>query len=132
MAQEKIVVDTDVIIDAFEQGRTDLILWLAARDAYISYVTLYEYLWGYARIGRDVEEEKRALEKVVAVVYPTQEILLEALKIDTGLAARGERVPQADVIIAATAITLDAPLATRNRRHFERMERYGLRLAEPP
>ena len=132
MAEERIVVDTDVLIEAFERGKKGLIFWLASRDTYISYVSLYEYLWGFARIGGDVDAEKKALEKVVKVVYPTQELLLKAMRIDVDLAARGEKVPQADILVAATALTLRAPLATRNRRRFERMTRYGLRLEEPP
>jgi len=125
---EKVVVDTSVVVEVLEEGDEQLLLELARREAYVSYVTLYEYLWGYCYLGRDYREEKEALEKLFRVVYPTQEVLLKAMEIDVNLARRGEKVPQADVVIAATAIALGAPLLTRDLRHFPRMERFGLKV----
>ena len=125
---EKVVVDTSVVVRVLEEGDEELLLELARRDAYISYVTLYEYLWGYRYLGRDYLAEKEAVEKLFHVVYPTQEVLLKAMEIDVDLTKRGTRVPQADIIIAATAIVLQAPLLTTDLKHFPRMERYGLRV----
>jgi len=125
---EKVVVDTSVVVEILEKGDRDLLYKVAARDAYISYVTLYEYLWGFCYIGRDYLREKEVLEKIFRVVYPTQEIVLRAIEMDVDLAKRGEKVPQADIIIAATAIALGAPLFTKDPRHFPKLERYGLRV----
>lgn len=125
---EKVVVDTSVVVEVLEEGDERLLLELARREAYVSYVTLYEYLWGYRYLGRDYRREKEALEKLFRVVYPTQEVLLKAMEIDVDLAKKGERVPQADVVIAATAIALKAPLLTRDLRRFPRMKRYGLKV----
>jgi len=126
---EKVVVDTSVIIEIFEEGNKDLLFKIASYDAYISYVSLYEYLWGYRYIGRDYVDEKKVLEGFFKVVYPTQEILLKALEIDVDLTKRGERIPQADIFIGATAIVLKARLVTRDVRHFPKMEKYGLKIA---
>ena len=125
---EKVVVDTSVVVEVMEEGDERLLLELARREAYVSYVTLYEYLWGYCYLGRDYRVEKKVLEKLFHVVYPTQEVLLKALEMDVDLVKRGMRIPQADILIAATAIALKAPLLTRDLRHFPRMEDYGLKI----
>ena len=125
---EKVVVDTSVVVRVLEEGDEELLLELARREAYVSYVTLYEYLWGYRYLGRDYLAEKEVLEKLFRVVYPSQEVLLKAMEMDVDLAKRGVKVPQADIIVAATAIVLQAPLLTADLRHFSRMERYGLKV----
>jgi predicted nucleic acid-binding protein len=51
---------------------------------------------------------------------------MKALEIDVALAKEGLRVPQADIIIAATAIAAGAPLLTRDLRHYPRLKRFGV------
>jgi len=123
---KKIVVDTSVVIDILERNNKILLLKIAQYDAYISYITLYEYLYGYCYLGKDYFKEKSIVEKLFQVVYPTQELLLKAMEIDVDLSKRGERIPQADIMIAATAILLKAPLLTKDLRHFQKIEKYGL------
>ncbi len=125
---EKVVADTSVVVEVLEEGDEKLLLELARREAYISYVTLYEYLWGYCYLRRDYLLEKKVVEKLFRVIYPTQEILVKAMEMDVDLARRGVRVPQVDLVIAATAITLQAPLLTKDLRHFPRMKKYGLKI----
>jgi len=88
------------------------------------YVALYEYFWSYCYIGRDYHREEAVLEKLSQVVYPSRELPLKAMEINIDLARRG-RAPQADVMIAATAILFGASLLTKDERRFPRMERYG-------
>jgi len=123
---EKVVVDTSVLIDALEEGDEELLAALVEREVLVPYVALYEYLYGYLYLGRDAEKEKRVLEKLFTIVYPDQQVLMKALEIDVALAKEGLRVPQADIIIAATAIAAGAPLLTRDLRHYPRLKRFGL------
>ena len=125
---KKIVVDTSVVIGILERNNKTLLLKIAQYDAYISYVTLYEYLYGYCYLGKDYFKEKNVVEKLFQVVYPTQELLLKAMEIDVDLSKKGEKVPQTDIVIATTAILLKAPLLTKDLRHFQQMEKYGLRV----
>ncbi len=125
---KKIVVDTSVVIDILERNNKTLLLKIAQYDVYISYVTLYEYLYGYCYLGKDYFKEKNVVEKLFQVVYPTQELLLKAMEIDVDLSKKGEKVPQTDIVIAATAILLKAPLLAKDLRHFQQMEKYGLRV----
>jgi len=125
---EKILVDTDVLIEAFERRNEAILGKLFNYNIYVSYVSLYEYLYGFKYIGKDVVKEKDMLEKVVNIVYPSQDVILKALEIDVDLSRKGEKIPQADIIIAATAIVLGMPLYTMDLTHFSRLKRYGLKL----
>lgn len=125
---EKILVDTDVLIEAFERRNEAILGKLFNYNIYVSYVSLYEYLYGFKYIGKDVVKEKDMLEKVVNIVYPSQDVILKALEIDVDLSGKGEKIPQADIIIAATAIVLGMPLYTMDLTHFSRLKRYGLKL----
>jgi predicted nucleic acid-binding protein len=126
---KKVVVDTSVLVDALEEGDEELLAALVEREVLVPYVALYEYLYGYLYLGRDAEKEKRVLEKLFTIVYPDQQVLMKALEIDVALAKEGLRVPQADIIIAATAIAAGAPLLTRDLRHYPRLKRFGLEVA---
>ncbi len=125
---EKVVIDTTVLIDALERGNEGLLLKLTRLEALVPYVALYEYLWGYLYLGRDYRKEKEVVEKLFVVVYPDQRILLRAMELDVQLAKQGLRIPQADLLIAATALTLGAPLLTMDAKHYERLRGFGLRV----
>jgi predicted nucleic acid-binding protein len=123
---KKVVVDTSVLVDALEEGDEELLAALVEREVLVPYVALYEHLYGYLYFGKDAEKEKRVLEKPFTIVYPDQQVLMKALEIDVALAKEGLRVPQADIIIAATAIAAGAPLLTRDLRHYPRLKRFGV------
>lgn len=56
-----------------------------------------------------------------------QRVADEAVRIAQGIRKRGEgNIGMADLFIAATAVVHDLPLATLNKKHFQRVE--GLRL----
>ena len=55
---EKIVVDTSILIDVLENGDEELFMKLSSRIALVPFVALYEYLYGYAYLGKSVEREK--------------------------------------------------------------------------
>lgn len=125
---EKIVVDTSILIEVLERGEEQLLLKLARVEALVPHVALYEYLWGYLYSGRDHLREKEVVEKLFTVVYLNQEILLKAMELDVQLAKKGVKVPQADLLIAATALTLGAPLLTKDLKHYERLREHGLEI----
>ena len=70
---------------------------------------LYEYLYGYAYIGKDYLEEKDFVEEGFTVVYPTQEIILKAMELDVRLSKAGLKVSQSDILVAATASLWTSP-----------------------
>jgi predicted nucleic acid-binding protein len=125
---EKIVVDTSILIGVLENGDKELFMKLSSRIALVPFVALYEYLYGYAYLGKSVEREKNVIEKLFSVVFLDQNILMKALELDVALSKEGYKVPQADVVIAATAISLGLPLLTRDLRHYPRFQKHGLKL----
>ena len=66
------------------------------------------------------------LLKSLVVYHATGEIMRKFGDLKASLERQGRRVDDADVIIAATALTLDATLATGNSRHFARFD--GLKI----
>ncbi len=75
---------------------------------------------------RDFEIAKQKLERVFTVLPPTNDILRKTIEIYRDLKFKGELIDERDLIVAATAISNDLPLLTRNRRHYERLLKYGL------
>ena len=124
-------MDTDVLINALERRDLELLRRLLRYKVYVPFVVLYEYLYGYAYIGKDYLKEKELVEEGFKVVYPTQEVILKAMELDVALSKAGLKVSQGDILVAATAITLNRPLATFNLKHFERFNKYGLVLIDP-
>ena len=66
------------------------------------------------------------LLKSLVVYHTTDEIMRKFGGLKALLERQGRRIDDADVIIAATALTLDATLATGNTGHFARFD--GLKI----
>jgi tRNA(fMet)-specific endonuclease VapC len=100
----------------------------------ISVITLAELQHG---VGRAANSEQRTKRKQfitdvissVSVIEVNVEIALRAGDLDSELQMRGEGLPLDDLIIAATALVLNAVLVTGNTRHFSRVS--GLQLGQP-
>jgi len=122
------VLDTSVLIDIFDRGNEKLLEYILRKYKmiYIPWIVLYEYLYGHKYLGRDINERKKAVEKLGIIYSISQEVLLKALEIDISLRKKGNIIPFSDVIIAATTIILKAELVTLDKRHYERIA--GLKL----
>ncbi len=112
------MLDTSIIIEAlkgstsYEQGK-------------ISVLTLLEFL-------RGIPSEKRAaakslLEDAYDVVGMTNSVVLKYCELYESLKKDGRLLPDADLIIAATALAVGEPIVTRDRG-FRRLEKSGLKL----
>ncbi|AGK60042.1 putative nucleic acid-binding protein, contains PIN domain [Archaeoglobus sulfaticallidus PM70-1] len=124
--------DTSFVIDLFKHDKkalkkaeeTDSSPSIKA----ISVVTAHEVLRGLHYIG---DEEKLKLGEAslsrFEIIPYTYEIAKRAAEIDASLIKKGEMLPFPDVVIAATAITYDLSLVTRED-HFKRIE--GLEVEE--
>jgi len=112
------ILDTDVVVELIRNGRYE------AGD--ISIITLIEVLRGL-----DPEKEgkvKELLEKSFNVLNLNNDIVRTYCRLYRGLREKGEALPDADLIIAATAMTHNVPLKSRDE-HFVRLEEYGLIIA---
>ncbi len=123
----KTCLDTNVLI---ELARRKLIRYIDREDQlYIPWIVAYEYIRGLAYLGRDTGLVKHELESRFNIIYPTNSILVKAVEIYLSLRKRGELIPDPDILIAASCIANNIPLATMNRSHFDRIE--GLELVDP-
>ncbi|RLE81541.1 MAG: type II toxin-antitoxin system VapC family toxin [Thermoprotei archaeon] len=117
---KRVLIDTDVLID-IEKG------FIEPPNAicFISIITLYEYIRGKA----DSAEAKELLEEAFSIVPLDNSVLLKASEIWRSLKRRGQLIDERDLLIGATAIVKNMPLATKNIKHYERLTVYGLNFA---
>ncbi|MGC8932368.1 MAG: type II toxin-antitoxin system VapC family toxin [Candidatus Methanodesulfokora sp.] len=119
MILKEILIDTDVLIDV-ERGKAEL----PRAQIAVSCITLYEFIRGRG----DYLALKEELEKAFTVVPLSNDVLIKAVEIYRELKSSGEVIDERDLLIGATAIALNIPLKTRNRSHYERLAKYGLKL----
>jgi len=112
-----ILFDTDAIIEMLRKKRYEL--------GAISVVTLIEVLRGL-----NAEKRKRAkvlLEESFDILNLNNEVIETYCSIYQKLRKEGLIIPDADLLIAATAISNNMTLKTRDE-HFKRLEFLGLKL----
>ncbi|MGQ0568853.1 MAG: type II toxin-antitoxin system VapC family toxin [Armatimonadota bacterium] len=128
-----IVIDSSVLI-AVERGRLSLAEHVVGQEqesVVLSALTASELLHGVYR----AEDQQRKLQRErfvegILARFPIVEFGIETARVHARLwaelAARGELVGAHDLIIAATAITLDFQVVTVNARDYQRIP--GLRV----
>ena len=98
----------------------------------ISVITVHEYLRGIYYLYWDREELRDKLREAredlrrFEIIPFDEEIAEVAAEIDAKLVRSGTPIGYPDVVIAATALSRDLTLVTRNVRHFSLIE--GLRV----
>ena len=123
-----VVVDSCVFIEYFRsknKANTLLsMLYQQQRELFVSAIAKYEVLSGVHE--RDLPEWQRVFENIAVLAFDDS-IILTARDVYRPLRRESKLVSLGDLLIAATAIANDMPLATLNRNHFERIQ--DLRLA---
>lgn len=93
----------------------------------ISIVTLIEVLRGVKAEKRTAVKE--ALEESFTVIGLDNSVILAYCELYDKLRSEGEPVPDADLLIAATAVAHDLELKSRDK-HFEKLRKHGLKLEQ--
>ena len=127
------LVDPDWIISGLAglPPSVTLLADLERQGLAVSVVTLaevFEGAWGH----RDPVEQLaryRAFLAGFAVLDVTEPVVEVFARIRADLRRQGNRLPDLDLLIAATALHHDLTLLTRNVRHFERVP--GLQFHSP-
>jgi tRNA(fMet)-specific endonuclease VapC len=92
-----------------------------------SVITEFEVLRGLRRKGSvELIEQFERICGSSEIIPVSSQIVDIASNIYADLSRRGQMLADADILIAATAIAADCPLATNNVRHFSRID--GLRI----
>ena len=111
------LIDTSIAIDSLQYD--------TPRAGSISVITLLELLRGVTEDRRP--ELKMYLEGCYPVLGLDNDTVLEYCRVFESLRSKGEMIQEADMIIAATAISKGMELETDDE-HFTRLVGYGLKL----
>lgn len=124
------LIDTDILVFALRQQPQVLRNFQsrAALRKRMSVISYGELLYGAARSARPQDNAQRVLHiaSVIPVIDVTSTIMETFASIKSELASLGVRLEIMDLLIAATARSLDCVLVTNNERHFSKIP--GLRL----
>jgi predicted nucleic acid-binding protein len=113
MAKVSVLVDTDIFIDYFNQGRFHALFDSTRFTIYYSTITKKELL---TKPGlRDTERESIQAELSRCRLITLSDSITARY---SDLRRRFPALDKADALIAATALVKRLPLMTRNKRHF--------------
>ena len=112
--------DTSVVVEMLRRGEY--------REGSISIITLIEVLRGVS--GERRRRVKELLEEAFEVHSLSNDVILKYCELYDALKARGELIPDAALLIAATALSKGEVLVTKDK-HFERLRREGLNVTLP-
>ena len=116
-----VVIDSSVFIKHWRsKNRANTLLseLFRQRKVYVSAVAKYEVLAGVGE--KDMHEWQQIFEDVT--VLPFDEAAIDTARmIFRQLKQENKMVSLGDILIAATAMANDLPLATLNQNHFERI-----------
>ncbi|MGN6354940.1 MAG: type II toxin-antitoxin system VapC family toxin [Parafilimonas sp.] len=123
MANKVILVDTSILIDYYRKTDKEKSVWIGlVRQGYsfaISVITKYEI---YSGATTSQLSFWNSILQIVAII-PFDEVSVDtAVAINSQLKKKRKQINIADLFIAATAVANNLPLATLNKRHFDRIE----------
>ncbi len=112
------LIDTSILIRDLREGMH--------RTGYVSVITLIEILRGVGEEKRG--EVKQLLEEAFDVIPITNPVIEIYCMLHSHLKEKGTTLPDADILIAASAIAEDLILLTRDKG-FSRLEKMGLKIS---
>jgi len=115
------LLDTDIVIELLRERRHEV--------GAISIITLIEVLRGLETKKR--HRVKELLEESFTIFDLDNEVIETYCTLFHKLRENGASLPDADLLIAATAMSHDITLKTKDE-HFERLKKLGLKLAQTP
>ena len=119
----KVLLDSSVLIEMFRKKDKEKTLFfnlsLSYRDLCISSITYYEIGIGNRRSHTDYWE---LLSENLNLIPLDKVCSTSAVKIYLDLLKRNKMIDLADILIGATAIANNIPIATLNVKHFERID----------
>jgi len=123
MADKVILVDTSILIDFYRKTDKNNSAWVTlTRQGYsfsISVITKYEIYAGAT--ANQLEFWNNLLQAVIVIPFD-EAATNKAVEINASLKRKRKQIDLADLLIAATAVAKNMPLATLNVKHFERID----------
>ena len=121
MENRRILVDTSIFIDYFrKEKKQNTKLYKLRKNGYeivTSSICYFEYMSG----SKNGEFDMLLFKNIVVIDFDKEQAYI-ASRIFKDLKQRNALIEFRDILISSSAIALDIPLATLNRKHFERIE----------
>lgn len=122
----KYLLDTNVIVDHLRGKRAVTPDYLEAGSV-VSVITQAELFYGAYRSKRsryNLNKIKEMFADLKIEIQPLEEDVLDRYgRLKVKLEKKGRRLDEFDLLIAATALSFDLILVTRNTKHFSRVPR---------
>jgi tRNA(fMet)-specific endonuclease VapC len=124
-------MDTDVCVELLRGNKRVMEhRQKSADEVAISFLTMGELFYGAERSSRPLHNRELVERFLLSVIcLQSDRPLMEKFgTLKAELVARGEILPDADILIAATALTCGGSLVSGNRAHFRRF--VGLKIMD--
>ncbi|MBK9330156.1 MAG: type II toxin-antitoxin system VapC family toxin [Sphingobacteriales bacterium] len=123
MANKIILADTSILIDFFRKtDKSNSVLLGLVKKGYsfkISAITEFEI---YSGTNKDqLTFWNELLEKIEVLAFD-KDVVKVAVELNNALKRKRKQIDMADLFIAATAVSNKLPIATLNKKHFERID----------
>ena len=119
-----ILIDTDICIELLRGNRQILEKRLAcSAEIAVAFMTVAELFYG-AEKSQKRKENLGLVDRFllsVRIMHTDSDIARKFGQLKAGFAQDGRMLPDADLLIAATALARDAILVTGNVKHFQRI-----------
>lgn len=127
MGNTMIIVDTDVLIEIFDEKSTKGIVALkkieeTGEDVAITSLSLHEILYGVHKYGKKKIKE---IEQLETIEFNHDDAILSS-KLELQCEKKGKKIARIDTMIAAIVINRRAKLFTFNQKHFENISELSL------
>lgn len=125
MANSRLGIDTDIIVDYLRRRNDILEQAIAQFDCLFTAITVYELEIGLVRAPNQYNVLQDLLG-LVSVLPLDRDAARAAAQVYERLRAQGLAIGLQDTLIAGTCIAQDVPLLTRNIGHFGRIHELTL------
>ncbi|USZ67466.1 PIN domain-containing protein [Halorussus salilacus] len=120
------ILDTTFLVDVLnsEDDVAELVADLDASGTSMVAATTVMELWEGIHRADAMEREREAVEELLEGLREVpfdRDCAMKAGEVHADLLSDGRRIDVEDVMIGATALVHDVPVATRNVSHFERI-----------
>ena len=112
------IIDTSAFIEMIRKGEFI--------EGSLSVVTVIEILRGVKPGKR--KKVKKLLEESFEIIHIGNNVIAKYCELYDALKSKGELIPDADLIIASTALARNETLLTKDIRHFVRLKDLGLKI----
>ena len=124
MAGQTIMIDTSILLDYYRKTDKENSVWIRLiREGFrfaISSVTKYELYSGATSLQVSFWDDVLKSLEVISLDEASVDI---AVEINAVLKKNRKQIDLADLFIAATAVSNGLPIATLNKKHFERVDK---------